>query len=205
VKPNLTPSRPGKKTTLCPKSARSFVERVIEPHAHDQTIIQPQVVNPALQHTQPAGTRRSAEVQLRGLITQFAPAHRRLVGATRRWLRQRLPTAHELVYAYRDAFVISFSPNDHGYEGVFALRADAKGVRLYLNRGKGLPDPEKVLQGSGSLTRWIHLEGAATLARPAVARLIDEALARNRVPFARAGRGAVIMRSGSDKQRRRSA
>ena len=60
----------------------------------------------------------------------------------------------------------------------------ADGVRLYFNRGKGLPDPEKLLQGSGGQTRWIHVEGASTLARPAVASLIDEAIARNRVPFA---------------------
>ena len=101
----------------------------------------------------------------------------------RRLLRKRLPTAHEVVYEYHDCFVISYSPNEHGYEGVLAIRASADGVRLYFNRGKGLPDPEKLLRGSGRQTRWIHVEGASTLARPAVARLIDEAIARNRVPF----------------------
>ena len=121
----------------------------------------------------------------------------------RRWLRKRLPTAHEVVYEYRDCFVISYSPNERGYEGVLAIRASADGVKLYFNRGKELPDPEKLLQGSGSQTRWIHVEGASTLARPAVARLIDEAIARNRVPFARAGRGSVVIRSASAKQRRR--
>ena len=100
-------------------------------------------------------------------------------------------------------FVISYSPNERGYEGVFAIRASADGVRLYFNRGKGLPDPEKLLRGSGNQTRWIHLEGASTLARPAVARLIDEAIARNRVPFARTGRGPVVIRSESAKQRQR--
>ena len=102
----------------------------------------------------------------------------------RRWLRKRLPTAHEVVYEYRDYFVISYSPNEHGYEGVLAIRASADGVRLYFNRGKELPDPAKLLQGSGKQTRWINLEGASTIARPEVARLIDEAIARNRVPFA---------------------
>jgi len=47
------------------------------------------------------------------------------------------------------------------------------------------------------------MEGASTLARPAVARLIDEAIARNRVPFARTGRGPVVIRSVSAKQPRR--
>ena len=153
-------------------------------------------------NTESAVARRAAEAQLRGLIARFAPAHQRLIGTMRRWLRKRLPTAHELVYEYSDWLVISYSPNEHGYEGVFAIRASANGVRLYFNRGKELPDPAKLLQGAAQ-TRWIHLEGASTLARPAVARLIDEALARNRVPFARTGRGPVVIRSVSAKQRRR--
>jgi hypothetical protein len=107
-----------------------------------------------------------------------------------------------VVYEYRDFFVISYSPNERGYEGAFAIRASANGVRLYVNRGKGLPDSEKLLRGSAQ-ARWIDLEGASTLARPAVARMVDEAIARNRVPFAHTGRGPVVIRSIADKQRRR--
>jgi hypothetical protein len=151
--------------------------------------------------TQSAVARRSAEAQLRGLIAEFAPAYQRLVGATRRWLKKRLPAAHELVYQYSDSFVISYSPDERGYEGVFAIRAGANGVRLYFNRGKGLPDPAKLLQGSGNQTRWIPLEGASTLALPAVARLVDEAIARHRVPFACTGRGPVVIRSTAAKRR----
>ncbi len=108
-----------------------------------------------------------------------------------------------MVYEYRDFFVISYSPNDHGYEGVLAIRANSQGVRLYFNCSKGTPDPEKLLQGSGTQMRWIHVETASALARPAVARLIDEALARNPVPFARSGSGSVVIRSTSVKKRQR--
>src|SRR5207248_10931967 len=112
--------------------------------------------------------------------------------ATRRSLRKRLPTAHEVVYEYDNlgAVVISYSPNERGYDGALAIRADANGVKLYFNQGKDLPDPEKKLQGS-SQTRWIPMESASTLSRPEVARLIEEAIARNRVPFEGAGRGSV--------------
>lgn len=150
--------------------------------------------------TQSAVARRSAEAELRTLIARFAPAHKRLIGTIRRSLRMRLPTAHEVVYEYRDCFVISYSPSERGYEGVLAIRASAEGVRLYINCGKELPDPEKLLHGS-SQTRWIHVEEASTLARPAIVRLIDEALARNRVPFARTGRGPVVIRSTAAKKR----
>ena len=162
-----------------------------------------QVEVEVLGSTQSAVARRSAEAELGGLIAKFAPAHLRLIAAMRRSLRKRLPTAHEVVYEYRDFFVISYSPNERGYEGVLAIRASANGVSLYFNRGKELPDPAKLLQGSGKQTRSIDVEGASTLARPEVARLIDEATARNRVPFARAGRGSVVIRSTSAKQRRR--
>jgi hypothetical protein len=151
--------------------------------------------------TQSAVARRSAEAELRRLIAKFAPAHQRLIGAMRRRLHKRLPTAHEVVYEYRDCFVISYSPSERGYEGVLAIRVSADGVKLYFNQGKGLPDPEKLLRGSAN-ARWIHLEGASTIARPGVARLMEEAIARNRVPFARTGRGPVVIRSTSAKQRR---
>jgi hypothetical protein len=150
--------------------------------------------------TQSAVARRSAEAQLRALIDKFTPAHLRLIAALRRSLQKRLPTAYEVVYEYHNlgAVVISFSPNERGFEGVLAIRADADGVKLYFTRGKELPDPEKLLQGS-SQTRWIHVEGVSTLARPEVTSLIDEAIARNRVPFATTGRGSIVMRSKSAK------
>jgi hypothetical protein len=64
-----------------------------------------------------------------------------------------------------------------------------------------LPDPAELLHGSAQ-ARWMNLEGPSTLARPGIASLIDAALARNRVRFARAGRGSVVIRSTSAKRRR---
>jgi len=154
--------------------------------------------------TRSAAERRSAEAQVRAGIAKFAPAHLRLVGAMRRWLQKRLPTAHEVVYEYRDCFVISYSPSERGYEGVLSIRGSADGVRLYVNRGKELPDPGKLLQGSAQ-ARWIDVEGASTLAHPAVVDLIDEAIARSPVPFARAGGGSVVDRAASQRKRRRPA
>lgn len=153
--------------------------------------------------TQSAAERRSAEADLRTLIETLAPEHLRLISATRKVLRKRLPTAYEIVYEYRAWFVISYSPSEHGYEGVLAVRGDADGVKLYFNRGKDLPDPEGLLQGSGGQVRSIDVEAASALARPAVARLIEDAIAHNRVPFARAGRGPVVIRSASARQRQR--
>jgi len=150
--------------------------------------------------TQSAAERRAAEAQVNALITKITPAHLKLINAIRRSLRKRLPTAHEVVYEYRNqgAVVISFSPSGQGYEGVLAVRSDADGVKLYFTQGRQLPDPEKLLQGSAN-ARWILVEGPSTLTRPAVTSLIDEAIARNKVPFASLGRGLVVIRSASAK------
>src|SRR5262245_18579756 len=113
--------------------------------------------------TQSAAERRSAQAELSSLIEKFASAHARPTGVVRKALRKHLPTAHEVVYEYRDCFVTSFSPSGQGYEGVLAIRGSADGVRLYFNQGKELPDPAKLLQGSGGQVRFIQLDGASTL------------------------------------------
>jgi hypothetical protein len=155
----------------------------------------------SLDGTQSAAARESAEAEVSALVARFAPANEPLVAAARRWLQARLPTAHEVVYEYRDAFVISYSPDGRGYEAALALHGSAKGVLLYFNRGKDLPDPGKLLKGSGHQTRSIQLE-AATLARPDVASLVDAAIAGNPVPYAPTGRGTVVIRATSASKRR---
>lgn len=156
-------------------------------------------MNTSERSNQPAVERRAAEAQLATLVEKFAPEQNKLVATLRRSLQKRLPTAYEIVYEYKDCFVISYSPSEHGYEGVFAIRGSADGVKLYFNQGKGLPDPEKLLKGSAN-ARWIMVEGSSTLTRPAVVTLIDEALARNQVPFADVGRGVVLIRSTANKK-----
>ena len=144
---------------------------------------------------QTATERRTAEAQVKSLLDRIAPEHARLMSALRKAVRTRLPTAHEIVYEYADNVTISYSPNDKGYAGVLSLRASADDVRLYFNPGKGLPDPEKLLQGTAKLVRFIPVDSAAALKRPAVAALIAAVLARNPIPFAKSGDGPVVIQS----------
>jgi len=152
---------------------------------------------------QSAAERRAAEAELSSLVEKHAPEHQKLFAAMRKSLQKRLPAAHEIAYEYANqgAVVVSYSPNEHGYNGVLAIRCSADGVKLYFTQGKDLPDPEKLLKGS-SQTRWIAVEGASTLTRPAVAKLVDEAIARTSAPFAADGRGSVIIQSTSAKKKR---
>jgi hypothetical protein len=66
-----------------------------------------------------------------------------------------------------------------------------------------LPDPEKLLRGSGKRVRNIRLERAAVLDRPAVKALMSEAVKRAVVPFDPTVKGRLIIKSVSAKQRPR--
>ena len=145
---------------------------------------------------QSAAGRREAEVVLRELVAKHASQHLRLINAARKELRARLPNAAELVYEYRAWLAISFSPSGKGHEGVLAIRADAGGVKLYFTRGTDLDDPAKVLRGTAQ-TRWVLLEGLATLKRPEISCLMDRAISLNRVPFALTGAGPLVIQSAS--------
>jgi hypothetical protein len=140
---------------------------------------------------------------VRSFIGKFDSKHQALIRLTRRQLRRRLPTAHELVYDNYNFFVIGYSPTTRPSDAVISIAASAKGVGLCFIRGKGLPDPDRLLTGSGNQTRSIHLDGPSTMERREVMRLIDEAVARSHVPFTTTGKTTLIIRSTSAKQRPR--
>jgi hypothetical protein len=159
-----------------------------------------------VRHRLPQASVKTPEQQLAAFIGKFEAKHRALIRAVRRAMRKRLPSANELVWDNYNFLVIGYCPTERPYDSAFSIAAAANGVGLAFLSGATLPDPQKLLQGSGSRNRFIRLDSAEVLDRPAVKALIAEAVARNRVPYARKGRGALIIRSVSKKQkpRRRS-
>ena len=155
--------------------------------------------------TQSPAERKAAEVELRELVQKHAGSQAKLFDAVRQWVVKRVPTAYELVYEYRTWIVVSYSPNENGYDGVLAVRADADEVKLYLNAGKSVPDPDKLLKGSGTMARYIPLDGASTLKRPEVGQLVDEAIARAAKLFPRKGTGPIVIRSQAAKASKRKS
>ncbi|MEZ5308564.1 MAG: DUF1801 domain-containing protein [Pyrinomonadaceae bacterium] len=149
--------------------------------------------------TQTQYERSAADKEVRKIVEQFASDHSRLVASLRRILQNRLPAANELVYEYRSWFVISYSPNNKGYDGILSIRGDEKGIKLFLNNGTTLPDPSKLLKGSGKQTRWIPIVKASDLKRPEVERLIDESIESNQIPFSESGKGVIVIMSGPKK------
>jgi hypothetical protein len=76
-------------------------------------------------------------------------------------------------------------------------------VGLAFYRGARLPDPHNLLLGSGNQNRFIRLESAETLRRPEVDELIAAAVGQAKTPLAASGKGRLIIRSISAKQRPR--
>jgi len=144
-----------------------------------------------------------AEKRLRGFIAKFDPKDQRLIRAVRRAVRKRFPTANELVYDNYNFFVIGYSPTERPSDAIVSIAARANGVGLCFIRGAGLPDPEKLLLGSGNQTRFIRLESAGVLARPGVRALLAAAIARAKTSPRATGHGRLIIRSVSANQRPR--
>ena len=146
---------------------------------------------------------RSAAQQLAAFIAKFDPAIGRLVRAARAALRQRLPTAIELVYDNYNALAIGFATTDRTSDVIVSLAVYARGVNLYFMYGARLPDPHRLLQGGGNQGRFIRLERAATLEEPSVEALLRAAVRLARSPLPSSGRGRTIIRSVSRRQRPR--
>jgi len=143
------------------------------------------------------------EQQIAGFIEKFDAKQQTLMRAVRKALRKRLPPAYELVYDNYNFFVIGFSPTERPSDSLLSIAAGANGVGLCFLGGWSLPDPSKILQGSGKLNRFIRVPSVAVLARPDVDALIDAAVKQARTPWPSRSAAKTIIRSVSAKQRPR--
>lgn len=135
------------------------------------------------------------EAQLRSFNERFDPKHQKFIRSIRAAVRKRFPTANELAYDYSSFFVIAYSPTDRGMDAVVSIAARANGVDLYFNHGPQLPDPKKLLLGSGKQTRFVRLEAAGQLADPDVEAFIAAAIDHASVPLPSKGKGSLIIKT----------
>jgi len=143
------------------------------------------------------------EQQLEAFIAKFEPAIGKLIRECRSVMRKRFPTANELVYDNYNFFVIGYCATERPSDCLVSLAANSKGLGLHFYHGATLPDPHGILQGSGNQNRFVRLEVKAALSRPEVRELLDAAEAQADPPLVTNGRGKLIIRSISAKQRPR--
>ena len=143
----------------------------------------------------PKSKKPTPEAQLRSFIDGFAPKEQKLFRSVRAAVRKRFPTANELAYKYANQIVISYSPTEGGIDGLVSISLRADGVRLYINQSVQLPDPKKLLLGSGKQTRFVRVEAAGQLAHPDVEAMVAAAIDQARVPLPSKGKGSLIIKT----------
>jgi hypothetical protein len=133
--------------------------------------------------------------QFAAFMQPYAPAIQKTARAALTKLRAQIPGATELVYDTYNALVVGFGPNDRASEAIVSIGLYPKWVNLYFLDGALLPDPKKLLKGSGNRVRTLRLDDAAMLDRPAIRTLIAAAVANSDSPFPRLGSRRLLIKS----------
>lgn len=141
--------------------------------------------------------------QVESFISKFDPAVAKLARSARRAMRKRFPTAVELVYDNYNALAMGFSSTERTSGVIISVAVYASGVSLYFMYGRSLPDPKKLLQGSGNQGAFIRFPDVSVLDDPAVDALLTAAEKRTKPPLHSSARGYTIVKSISAKQRPR--
>jgi hypothetical protein len=141
--------------------------------------------------------------RLAAFLGKYEPAVAALAKGALARLRRRLPGAFELVYDNYNALAIAFSPTDTSSAAVFSIAVYPRWVSLFFAQGARLPDPKKLLQGSGNKMRHIILRRPDDICDPDVEALIRAALKLAGDPFEPTRRRRLIVKSVAPKQRPR--
>ena len=147
----------------------------------------------------------SAEAQLASFFAKYEPAIAKVGKGLRAKLRARLPGLFEIVYVYenQNSLVISYSPTEHGHEGLCGFKLSPTCVELFFGQGAQLSksDPNKLLQGSGKTVRHVVLNSAADFDRAEIQALMAAALKLAKIRLDANAKGSVIIKAEAQKQR----
>lgn len=141
--------------------------------------------------------------QLAGFIAKYDASVAKLARQCRSALRKRLPNAIEQVYDNYQFLAIGYCSTERTSDCIVSLAVSPKGVGLSFYYGASIPDPDRILQGTGKQNRFVRLETAETLATPPVERLIAAAIANAKTPLPTGKPGYMMIKSVSTKQRPR--
>jgi hypothetical protein len=147
--------------------------------------------------------QRQAEAELASFIAKFEPTSAKLIRECRKALRSIFPTANELVYDNYNFFVIGYCSSQRASDCIVSIAAAANGVGLSFYYGAALPDPDGILEGSGKQNRFIRLPTASKLREPEVLSIVRAAAAHGKTKLPSTGKGLLIIKSVSAKQRPR--
>jgi hypothetical protein len=144
-----------------------------------------------------------AETQLASFLDKYTPEVAALARAIRARMRALYPSALELVYDNYNALAIGYAPTEKTSEAIFSIAVFPRWVSLFFLQAQGLPDPGKLLKGSGNVAKHVVLPSVEALDDPVLRTLMSQAVTRANVPFPKKGEHRLIIKSVSAKQRPR--
>ena len=121
--------------------------------------------------------------QLTAIIDARPPDMAKLTKAVLAKVRERIPGSVEMVYDKKNSLVIGFCSAARASHVINSIATYTKWINLYFFEGDTLPDPQGLLQGTGSMVRSIRVTDAAELDRAAVKALMTEARKRAEPPL----------------------
>ena len=145
----------------------------------------------------------TADKELASFIGKYSQEVATVAKAALVKMRKRLPGAVELVYDNYNALAIAFGSSEKLADVIFSIALYPRWVSLFFRNGATLPDPQRLLKGSGKEIRHIVLEGAATLDRPVVRKLMAEAQRSASRPIDPKAKRRIIIKSVAANQRPR--
>jgi hypothetical protein len=145
----------------------------------------------------------TAQQQLDGFIDKFDPRIAALARKALAHMRKRLPGALVTVYDNYNALAIGFGPP--GKPAPLSIALYPRWINLFFLFGARLPDPHKLMKGSGSRVRSIRLEGMDTLKDEDVDALIAAAVMDVGWKLDPKAKGKLEIRLVSKNQRPRRA
>jgi hypothetical protein len=119
-------------------------------------------------------SRTAGKKALADLLAPYSPEVRKLAMATRAFVLEVIPGALELVDANSKVVGYGFGT---GYKDmVCSIIPNQKGVTLGIGWGTELPDPQKLLEGTGKVHRHVKVKSQSDLEVPALKALLEAAL-----------------------------
>ena len=112
---------------------------------------------------------------LKELLAPYPREVQSLARAARALMMEVLPKVKETVDPTGPYITYAYEP---GYKGVVSyITVSKQGVKLGVARGASLPDPKKLLQGSGKSNRHVVIKTPDDLETPGLRQLVRAALA----------------------------
>jgi hypothetical protein len=107
------------------------------------------------------------------LLLSYSEEVQLLAESTRQLIQSVLPGINEEADLPAKLFAYGFGP---GYKHtICTIILSKKGIKLGFYKGTGLPDPKKLLEGTGKVHKYIQINNEKNIKDPAVKTLLKEA------------------------------